>query len=110
MWWLLAFHLPHVRILGTHHCGDIRRTAFKRYKLFQHVLCRRDYSDRVVASFAQQIQSKYCGINISLSIEGISLEHFSALPNSGINSTTSSLQHPALFHSSYMIIFDEQSL
>ena len=25
----LAFHMPHVRILGTNHCGELRRTAFK---------------------------------------------------------------------------------
>ena len=28
----LAFHLTHVQILGTHHCGDSHRTAFKRRK------------------------------------------------------------------------------
>ena len=54
----LAFHLPHVRILGTNHCGGLRRTAFKRHELFQDVLCRRDYAERVVASFANQIQSE----------------------------------------------------
>ena len=34
----MAFHLPHMRILGTNHCGEIRRTAFKRHELFQDVL------------------------------------------------------------------------
>ena len=53
----LDFHLPHARILGTNHCGEMRRTAFKRRELFQGVLCRRDYTERVVASFANQIQS-----------------------------------------------------
>ena len=53
----LAFHLPHVRILGTNHCGELRRTAFKRRELFKDVLCRREYAERVVASFANQIQS-----------------------------------------------------
>ena len=52
----LAFHLTHVRILGTDHCGEIRRTAFKQRGLFQDVLCFRDYDDRVVASFANKIQ------------------------------------------------------
>ena len=52
-----AFHPPHVRILGTNHCGEIRRTVFKGRELFQYVLCRRDYTERVVASFANQIQS-----------------------------------------------------
>ena len=54
----LVFHLPHVRILGTNHCGEIRRTAFKRRELFQDVLCRHDYTERVVASFFDQIQSE----------------------------------------------------
>ena len=53
----VAFYLPHVRILGTDHCGEIRCTSFKRHEFFQDVLCRRDYSDGVVARFAKQIQS-----------------------------------------------------
>ena len=31
----LGFHLPHVRILGTNHCGEMRRTAFKRREFFK---------------------------------------------------------------------------
>ena len=81
----LAFHLPHVRILGTIHCGEMRRTAFKRCELFQDVLCRLEYAETVVASFANQIQSEYYGGNISMSIEGTTLEHFSALPQANIN-------------------------
>ena len=53
----LAFHLPHVRILGINNYGEMRRTAFKQRELFQDVLCRRDYADRVVASFDHQIKS-----------------------------------------------------
>ena len=52
----LVFHLPHVRILGTNHCGAMRCTVFKRHELFQDVICHRDYSERVVANFANQIQ------------------------------------------------------
>ena len=52
----LAFHLPHVRILGTNHCGAMRRTVFKRGELYQYILCRCDYAERVVASFSHQIQ------------------------------------------------------
>ena len=52
----LAFHLPHVRILGTIHWGEMRRTSFKRRELFQDVLCSRDYAERVVTSFDNQIQ------------------------------------------------------
>ena len=40
----LAFHIPHVSILGTNNCGEMQRTAFKRRELFQDVLCRRDYA------------------------------------------------------------------
>ena len=69
----LDFQLPHMRILGTNHCGEMRRTAFKRRELFQDVLCRHDYAERVVASFANQIQSEYYGGNISVSIGGIAL-------------------------------------
>ena len=53
----LAFHLPHVCIIGTNCCGEMQRTAFKRRELFQDVLCRTDYYERVVASFACQIKS-----------------------------------------------------
>ena len=53
----LDFHLPHVRILGKKHCGEMRRTAFKRRELFQDVICCRDYDERLVAIFANQIQS-----------------------------------------------------
>ena len=53
----LAFHLSHVRILGTNHCGELRQTAFKRRELFQDVLCCCDYEERVVASFANKNQS-----------------------------------------------------
>ena len=52
----LSFCLPHVRILGTNHCSEMQRTAFKRRELFQDVICRRDYAERLIASFARQIQ------------------------------------------------------
>ena len=53
----LEFHIPHVQILGTNHCGDSRWNAFKRQESFQDVLCSRDYAERVVVSFSNQIQS-----------------------------------------------------
>ena len=95
----LAFHLPHVRILGTNHCGELRRTAFKRRELFQDVLCCRVYAERLVASFANQIQSEYYGENRSVSIESIELEHFIAAPQVDINSSTLSRPRHAVFHS-----------
>ena len=30
----LAFHFPHMRILGTHHCGKKLLEAFKRHKIY----------------------------------------------------------------------------
>ena len=74
----LVFHLPRVRILGTNHCGNTRHEAFKHHIAKQDVLCCRDYSERLIASFAHQIQSEYYGSNISVSVEGIKLEKFSA--------------------------------
>ena len=35
-------------MLGTNHCGELQRTAFKRRELFQDVLCCHDYAERVV--------------------------------------------------------------
>ena len=77
----------------------MRRTAFKRRELFQDVLCRRDYAERLVASFANQIKLEYYGGNRSVSIEGIAQEYFIAVPQADINSTTPSRQRHALFHS-----------
>ena len=62
----LAFHLLHVRILGTNHFVEIRRTDFKRREIFQDVQCRRDYFERLVAIFDHQIQSEYYGVNRSV--------------------------------------------
>ena len=74
-------------------------TAFKQSELFQDVLYHRDYYERVVVIFSNQIQSEYYGGNIYVSIEGISLEHFSTVPQTNINSTTPSRQCHAVFHS-----------
>ena len=52
----LAFHIPHVQILGTNNCGDSCQTAFKRHASFQDVLCSYDYAERVFASFPHQTQ------------------------------------------------------
>ena len=41
-------------------------------------LCCRDYAEKLVASLAHQIQSKYYGVNRYVSFEGIALEHFSS--------------------------------
>ena len=59
----LVFHLPHVRILGNNDCGSTGRKAFKLQSANQDVLCCLDYTDRVVASLAHQIQCEYYGEN-----------------------------------------------
>ena len=59
----LAFHLPHMRFLGTHHCGKGRRGAFKRRGNLYDVLYCLDYAERVVSRFAHQIKSEYYGGN-----------------------------------------------
>ena len=88
-----------MRILSKNHCGEIRCTAFKQHELFQDVLCRHDYAGRLIASFANKIQSEYYGGNRSVSIEFIALENFSAVPQADINSSTLSRQRHAVFHS-----------
>ena len=93
-----------MRILRTNHCGELRQTAFKQRALFQDVLCCRDYAERVLASFANQIQSEYYGGNRSVSIEGIALENFSAPLHTDINSTTLSSQWHIVFNCFYLII------
>ena len=72
---------------------------FKRRGSFQDVICRRDYDERFVASFANQIQSEYYVGNRSVSIEGIALEHSNALPQTKINSYTEPCLQHAVFHS-----------
>ena len=100
-----AFHIPHKEILGTNNCGDSRRTDFKRRESFQDVLCCRVYSERVVASFYHQIQSEYYGGNRSVYIEGIALEHFSALPQI----ETNSLKKPCPRHAVFYYYFSYES-
>ena len=94
----MMFHNPYVQIMGTSHCGDSFRTTFKLRESFQYVLFCHVYAERVVASFPHQIQSEYYSVSISVSIEGIALEHFSTLPNSVINSFTKSCTRHALFN------------
>ena len=61
------------------------------------MLCRNDYYERVVATFSHQIKSEYYGENLYMSIEGIVLEHFSALPQTEIKSSTKLCPQHAVF-------------
>ena len=55
--------MPHVRIIGTHHCGNTHHKAFKNCRPFQNVLVCCYYANRVVASFVHQIKSEDYGRN-----------------------------------------------
>ena len=57
------------------------------------------YSERVVDSFSHQIKSEYYGGNISVSIQGIALEHFSALPQTELKAFTKPCPRHLVFHS-----------
>ena len=82
----LASRLPRVHIIGTNHCGAMQRTAFKQRELFQDVLCGRDYADRLVASFAHQIQSKYYGAKYISVYRGYCIGTFWYITRGDINS------------------------
>ena len=49
---------------------NLRQIAFNRRESLQDVLCRRDYAERLVASFSHQIKPEYYVGNISVSIDG----------------------------------------
>ena len=50
-----AFHLLHVQIVGTHHCGNTHQEEFKRRSGFRDMLCRHDWVEHVVSRFSHQI-------------------------------------------------------
>ena len=72
----LALHLPHVNIIGNHHFCNSCREALNNHVAFQDVLCRWDDGEHVVVIFSHKIQSDCYDGNISVSIEGNSLEHW----------------------------------
>ena len=76
--WKVVFRLPHVCIIGTHHCGNTHNEDFKWRILLQDIFCCLGFGERVVTYFLHQIQSGYYDRNQSVSIEVILLEHFSA--------------------------------
>ena len=62
--------------------------------LFPH-----DYTERVVDIFALQIQSGYYGVNWSVSIEGVALEHVSAPAHTETETTPQALTRYAVLRS-----------
>ena len=95
----LEFHFPHVRILGTHHCGKERCEAFKCRRKQHDVVCRNNYAERIVSSSAHQIQSEYYVSNRYVSIEGIESEHLSASDQASSSFTSDTVSHQGVFHS-----------
>ena len=71
----IAFHLPHMLILGTHYYSNTFREAFKCCRVFKNVLCSHDYSNRLVSSFSRPIQFEYYDRNRAVSIKVIALDH-----------------------------------
>ena len=67
-----SYHRPHVIILGKKHCGAMRVNAFKNSP--GSVKTRRDYAERLSATFDLEIQSEHFGNGRSLSMEGSSVE------------------------------------
>ena len=70
--------------MGTQHCYKERHVDFKSRRKFYEILCRSDYSEITVSSFAQKIQSEYYSGNMSVSIEGIVLKKISYSTQSNI--------------------------
>ena len=65
----LALNLPHVQIIVNNHCGNKHQDAFTHREYWQDVLCRSNYPESLVSSFAHQIQYEYYGGNIYVSME-----------------------------------------
>jgi hypothetical protein len=63
-----AYHLPHVIILGKRECGVKQQWAFEN--IVGSIKMRRDYAERLLATFNLEIQSEHFGNGQSLSIEG----------------------------------------
>ena len=95
----LTFHLPHVRIIGTHQCCNTRWETFKRRSAFQDVLFHHDYSERVLYSFSHQVKYEHYGGNRYVSIEDILLERFSDTHQETYSYSVQSCTRHALFHS-----------
>ena len=68
-----AYHLPHVQVLGKHHCSKLRHDAFLDNP--SSLFTKRDYADRLQTAFSMEIQSDHFGKQRSLSMEGSTIEY-----------------------------------
>jgi len=70
----LAYHWPHVTILGKHCCGKSRTDAFVE-NFLTDVGTVRDFAERLKAAFDKEVQSTHFGNNRDLSMEGCAVKH-----------------------------------
>eukprot|EP00957_Ditylum_brightwellii_P081621 6209078-Ditylum_brightwellii.AAC.1 len=75
----LAYHLPHMQIVGTKHIGSARRDAMLRCNEKKDIKVWCDFADRFVAEFATEIQSKHFRGNQILSVEDLTLAYTEAM-------------------------------
>jgi len=68
----LAYHWPHVTMLGKRYCSRTRKEAF--FNALVDILTRRDYAERLKTAFNGEIQSTHFGNNRDLSMEGSSVQ------------------------------------
>eukprot|EP00957_Ditylum_brightwellii_P204674 15340369-Ditylum_brightwellii.AAC.1 len=54
--------------------GKTRKEALERRVSKTDIKCRCGYAERFRASFAKQIQSEFYGTNVTVSMEGVSME------------------------------------
>ena len=94
----LSFHLPYVRILVTHHCGNTRQEVFNCCSYFHDVLWHWYYEDCVVDSISHQIQSEYHGDNKYVSIKGVYLDHCTATDQETSSFSLHIRTHHDVFH------------
>jgi len=70
----LAYHNFLVVALGKNVSGKYRQKAFRQMKRVLKI--RRDYAERLLASFAMEVQSDHFGNGRTLSMEGSSVEFY----------------------------------
>ena len=68
-----AYHMFCVALLGKGHCIGLRRNAYKEINGAITIL--RDYADRLLCSFPQEIQSTHFGENATVSMEGVCVRY-----------------------------------
>jgi len=77
----LAYHLAHVKILGTNHIGLTRREALSMRHEKKDIKVQHDFVDILVAAFLTEIHSEQFGGNQTLSMEGLAMEYIDASNN-----------------------------